>query len=513
VWFPLILTGLVACTLAFAGESNGLPTTRYVDGHGRGGSCSDARSAATATSASTPWCSIARAIAAAPPGSLVVVRGGSYPSVEVSGDNRRTQPLTLRPHGGEAVTIHGLKIAASSFLRFEGFKFTDNVELREEARHIALVGNELPTKTVWLHRTADVLIARNHIHDVYSNTNGWRTIGIKSRNDVRLTIRRNRIEKLAEDPIQITKGHDVLIEGNTLRDAHPDDGQHTDAIQILGADRLTIRRNYAYNVRHGLMFTDHAAYNVTIENNVIARVRNMGMSAHAVGDKMPNLKLLNNTWHETRYGVNLRSGHPNAIVRNNIFDAVSDLEKQPTAEHNLIGKPASGAKYGTRAILKQPIYTDATSFELAARSPGVDAGTSIGTPSADRHGRARSDDPNSRNAGTGHVGYVDIGAHERQAGRIEVGASIRLGQARRGIRVRIWPAAGAPVARVELLHVGRRGAPRRLVRQSVLIRGSSAVVRLVAPRLSPGQYVVSARFRPRQQSFGQAITARLRVIP
>jgi chitodextrinase len=405
-------TTLTASTSACS-ASDTTTSAHYVDRDSRGGTCSDTRSPAAAMSAATPWCSLARAVAGAPSGSLVLVRGGSYPALTVYGDNRRTQLVTFRAHSGESVVINGLTITGSSFLRFEGFKLTGNVDVRDAAHHVELVGNELQMKTIWTYRTVDVLLAGNHIHDVYSSTNGWRTIGIKSRHDVRLTIRNNRIEKLAEDPIQITKGQDVLIEANTLRDAHPDNGQHTDTIQVLGADRLTIRGNYGSDINHGLMFTDYSAYNVTIENNVITRVKT-GMSAHDVGDKMTNLKLLNNTWHDTSWGVNLRTAHPNAIVRNNIFDKVSNLGSQPVAENNLVAYPISGANYGTRAILRPAVFTDAASLELAARSPGIDAGTSVGTPASDRHGRPRHDDLTVLNSGTGTVSYTDVGAHERQ---------------------------------------------------------------------------------------------------
>src|SRR5918992_1858775 len=76
-------------------------TVLYVDRYSVGGRCSNARSAAQAASPRTPWCSLKRAVAAAPSGSTVLVRAGRYPELEVEDDRHRSTWVTLRRYPSE----------------------------------------------------------------------------------------------------------------------------------------------------------------------------------------------------------------------------------------------------------------------------------------------------------------------------------------------------------------------------------------------------------------------------
>jgi hypothetical protein len=66
-------------------------------------------------------------------------------------------------------------------------------------------------------------------------------------------------------------------------------------------------------------------------------------------------------------------------------------------------------------VLVNPRFVDAANrdYRLAAGSPGIDAGTSEGTPPLDAAGHARVDDPAVRDTGGGDAPYYDIGAYER----------------------------------------------------------------------------------------------------
>jgi hypothetical protein len=63
-----------------------------------------------------------------------------------------------------------------------------------------------------------------------------------------------------------------------------------------------------------------------------------------------------------------------------------------------------------------PLFVDraAGNYELAANSPGIDAGRAIEAPATDFLGRPRYDDLGMPNRGVGFPSYVDIGAYERQ---------------------------------------------------------------------------------------------------
>lgn len=181
------------------------------------------------------------------------------------------------------------------------------MDVRNGSSRVELVGNELPGHRLWLTDTVDVLVEGNHIHDIPVGNSGGR-IGVRLLRDVRPVVRGNRIENLVEDPIQAAEVDRGLIEGNVLRNAHPVSGQHTDAIQVLGANGLTIRGNFARDIE-----------------------------------------------------VQFRGAHPNAVVRNNIFEKVSGLADQkpplfgvgsahqrPLGRQNVRGAPQHGRTEGSR---------------------------------------------------------------------------------------------------------------------------------------------------------------------
>jgi hypothetical protein len=89
----------------------------FVDGRSIGGPCSDDRSVAEASASGSPWCSLERAVAAAPSGSVVLVRGGDYPEFVVAGDGSRSEVVTFRPYGSEAVSVAGFRALGAGYHR------------------------------------------------------------------------------------------------------------------------------------------------------------------------------------------------------------------------------------------------------------------------------------------------------------------------------------------------------------------------------------------------------------
>ena len=291
------------------GGGGGAGSTLYVDRESRGGSCSDGRSAAEASSAGKPWCSLARALAAAPGGSVVLVRGGSYPELSVKDDNRRSSMLTLKAYTGESVTLNGFDVSKASHVRVEGFRITDWVDLTDGARQVALVGNDISPRGVRMKGVDGVLVEGNTIHDLVPDADGkcscgiwiqsWGSIG-PARN---VTMRGNTITRLSNDGINLANVVNILIEGNTIKDALSiGNGAHVDSIHLMGGDNITLRGNRLEHNQHGLMFTDHQPRNVTIENNLVVGITN-GMGMKTAGEEdMPNLKVINNTFYNNQLG-------------------------------------------------------------------------------------------------------------------------------------------------------------------------------------------------------------------
>lgn len=406
----LLLFAWSVCAIAIGTSNAEAQATLIVDRGSLGGTCSDAYSVDQASSPAAPWCSIPRAIEAAPSGSTIRVRSGSYPKLDIREAGHRSSMVTLAPHPGDHVEIAGAQLYDVRLLRFRGFRFVDNVDVRYTDT-IEFIGNELPGKTLWFMGTSETLVADNHIHDV-SVANG-RTIGVRFIGDSDLVVRNNLIEDLVEDPIQLSQVTGGLVEGNTLLNAHPVSGQHTDTIHVLGADDLTIANNYARNIAHGLMFTNFPANDVTIVNNVVSRITN-GLALNAYAGGMAGLRLLSNTFWESPYGVQFRRAHPNAVIRNNIFEKVDGLGVQPVAEYNLVARPAANTDYGEAALLSDPQFTDASvgDFELTSSSPAIDAGIDADGPIADQKGRVYRDEMTVPNIGFGPEPFHDLGALE-----------------------------------------------------------------------------------------------------
>jgi RHS repeat-associated protein len=113
----------------------------------------------------------------------------------------------------------------------------------------------------------------------------------------------------------------------------------------------------------------------------------------------------------------------NCIVafNRNGFDSNADpnLEIQNSLFYNPAGNElnvASDVLSRNGNIIADPLFVDidARNYELAARSPAIDAGRGIDAPDSDMLGRPRFDDPGMANLGAGYPSYVDIGAFEQQ---------------------------------------------------------------------------------------------------
>ena len=398
------------------------PGVFYVDGASRGGQCRDARTPPQARTLRTPWCSLDAAARAAPAGSTVIVRAGSYPELEIENVHRRPR-VTFRRYGSERVVVAGIRTKNASGFRFQGFRITSYVKLSDYSANIQLVGNDLSPNGIHMKRVNGVLIERNRIHDLAPRApDGTCGCGIwgqswRGDNAVRnVTVRRNVITDLAGDGIHFGNGRNVLIERNTITNALKiGDGDHVDSIQIIQSSPLVIRGNYIRNNQHGLMFTDKASPGVVIENNVIAET-SYGINA---GD-IPNARILNNTFWGNRWGAALIRDDPrdpakptNIVFKNNIIDRVhADREWFAEHDYNLI---ADGEMYGLNDRRGAARYVNAQrgDFRLARNSPGIDAGSSVDAPRRDRLGKLRRDDPRVPNRGAGTRTYHDVGSDER----------------------------------------------------------------------------------------------------
>jgi hypothetical protein len=389
----------------------------FVDRNSLGGRCDDDRTASQVQTAATPWCSLERAVAAAPAGAVVLVREGTYARLEVDFRSpQRDDYLTLRPYGSERVALDGFKTSNTSHLRLQGFRITDWPSIYLNSRQIQLIGCDISPHGLDVRAgSSDILIEDNYFHDISRTPDafapdgyGIRASGGNDRID-NLTIRGNRFARLPLDAIQLGALYGATIEGNDIRQISAklgDPTDHTDAIHILGASGFVIRNNYISDADMGMLL--EWVSNVQVTNNVFARSDAYGTQ---VGADRPGLAFVNNTYWDNGFGgllINPSEGiSGDSVVKNNIFDVLSVPLTAGYENYNLV---RSGDRRGANDIAGPPTF--ATDYQLAPGSAGIDAAVSDGAPTQDRLGRPRVDDPATPNSGGGSSPFYDMGAYE-----------------------------------------------------------------------------------------------------
>src|SRR3954453_9679986 len=354
-----LLAALVAL-LALALVPAAARAAAYVDVAGAGGACSDARTAAQAASPATPWCSLVTAAAKAPSGTTVLVRGGSYPYTRIDGTGRppNTAMVTLAAYPGETPVVFAVELRNFSHLRFEGLRFSGTMSLVYFGNdHIEFAGNDL-TNAVNIRGSRDILFDANRFHDGPDSctVDASEAGGVRSMTGTQgLTIRGNRFERLTGDAIQMD-GTGVLIEGNTFDHIQVRRGcsAHTDVIQSLGAEDVTIRGNVARDNDSGILNSsaDHQTSGWTIENNVFARSSGTPLQ---LDNQMDDLVVANNTFSGSGVGVLFRwwtnlgvpVNSPGFVIADNIFGAGYSVDSRlaiALAYYNLVpaGRTATG---------------------------------------------------------------------------------------------------------------------------------------------------------------------------
>ncbi len=212
----------------------------YVDSASVGGPCSDARPLAR-NSLTTPWCSLDHGLQAAPWGSRLELRGGSYDRAVVRGASR-FGTLTVAPYADEAPVVDGLTLSACDHLRFERLRFTGGV-IVDGCSDVAFVANTIALEPAgpathsgfYVRASRRMLIAGNLVHDGHNGVHLDNSDTPVS--DV--VIRDNRFSRLGGDGVHISPGtHDVAVVRNRFEDilvrADVDPDEHSDAAQVLG---------------------------------------------------------------------------------------------------------------------------------------------------------------------------------------------------------------------------------------------------------------------------------------
>ena len=361
----------------------------YVDRDSLGGSCSDERSYEEARSPAAPWCSLERAVAAAPAGAEVAIRAGEYPPLVIRGGRTRPDYLTLRAHPGERPST-SLTLKKTSYLHVEGLRLR-SVWLTD-AHHVRLRSNEITPSGVVVRAGSFLEFEQNNFHDIALSANQTQVgyaIRLVSGPNADVRIVGNKFDRITSDAIQAGSTDRILIEGNEIArcNAWDDPTEHSDGIQFYGTvTDAIVRRNWLHHNNHSMIAKGHTYAGLIIENNLIHDTAS-GLNLYDT----PGAQIINNTiWDVGDFGLRLsqiRGNMGGVVVANNII-------QKSWATQRYMAVDASNQIDG------DPMFLDG--YELSATSRAVDAGNAAYSPAADRLGRDR--------------GAPDVGAHERQVG-------------------------------------------------------------------------------------------------
>jgi hypothetical protein len=259
---------LLATTAAPAWAQSG--GTYHVDPDGVGGACGDARTAGEAASTQTPWCSIGRAAAAAPPGAVVLIRRSTIGEVELVGIQRAGR-VTISPFPGESVAVEDVDFDRTSFVRLEGLTISDPPTVSAGSRQIELVDGVLPRGVQLVAGSGPVLIEGNAIANPVGTGVNF-SAHADSAPIVDVTIRGNRFAGIARDAIQAKNFRNLIVEGNEFRGVRrTDPSAHPDVLQtVFGGQGLVFRSNWLHDYEaQGVFIADGGVSSVVIENNLI----------------------------------------------------------------------------------------------------------------------------------------------------------------------------------------------------------------------------------------------------
>ena len=409
---------LAGCQMTFIDEeglrSNQLPAhALIVDGNSLGGRCDDAYSAEQALSPRTPWCSIPRALEAAPRGASVSIRGGAYPTLMARTPSARSAELVLQPYPQERAEIAGVILKSQQYLRFQGLHFTGSISIEAGVSHVTFsdcdITSETPAAGVHVEAPVeDFSLVRCTVHDLRETGDGVSGRGfLADEGGTRIRLLENRFLRLGAVGVRISTARDLTVEGNQL----PDSAQ---PFFITDSRDVTLRANRVHGSDGPVWL--HGIEGLQMENNLFT-----GFLYWAVDlANVPAARILNNTvWGNGEGGIDLNdvSGPATVgvVLQNNILQTLDGRSARAAAfafeDYNLVG---GGTFSGVHDLARPPLFMDAASldFHLAPGSPGIDAALADGAPQLDADGRPRWDDAEVPDTGAGAPPHGDLGALE-----------------------------------------------------------------------------------------------------
>lgn len=322
--------------------------------------CSDERPVSEARRVRTPWCSLMRAATGAPRGAVVEVAAGRYPALSLSGGGRRD--LTFRAAGDGRPELAGLHLGGVTGVRLEGFRVTGPVELFTVDR-VALARNDFSGTGIHMKTSRRVRIVGNRVHGLRGETRGILAQGSSAAgrpDNEDIVVRGNRFDRIEHDAIAFYNGYRrVLVEGNRISRVvqPPSFAKHSDAMQFMGGDRLTIVRNVVRDSSQGMLFKDGGpSTGLVVRGNLLHGITGAGLQLFDA----PGAQVIGNTVWGTRHGSFLRDDP--AVPEGTSVSLQGNVLDRLTVEGEGMIAAAAGNVFGTGATVGSPAYSGQPNF-------------------------------------------------------------------------------------------------------------------------------------------------------
>ena len=370
---------------ASAPSASGDRSTVHVGSAG----CDDGRSVARARRAATPWCSLDRALEAAPGGSTILVAGGRYDAAKLSGEAGEERDLVLRPADpAQRPVLEGLQLVGAGGVRVSGFLFTGTLAI-DGSSGITVEDNGFASTNLYVRRSQRIRVIGNRFRDVRDGERALLVQGAVSEDQPTtedLLIRGNRFDNIAHDAIAVYNGYErVTVEGNRIEGVWrpPGTERHSDAMQFMGGSRLTIRDNVLHDNNQGILVKDGPASNGLVVTGNLITDGGAGLQIW----NAPGARVERNSIWGTRFGTIFRNApeppdRTSVLLRENVLDqlivdAGTGASVRPESSGNVFGR---GRTYGESAHRGRPNFMDQGSgdFRISTSDPGA------GLPATDR---------------------------------------------------------------------------------------------------------------------------------
>jgi hypothetical protein len=357
-----------------------------------------APTASAATLHATPS-TLGSAFGAAAGGDTIYLATGNY-GFFAGGSKSSTVTLAAEP--GAAVTFSP-NFNGAAHIRLEGLTIPGGTI--RASRDIQVVNSTITGIVAVFATVANAGITFDHdtLPNVNLDSSGFEgrlwinALNAPAAQPAGVTITNSVFDGGSADGVQLGgQANDVLIQGNVFRHLHTsscstcsDGYNHTDPIQIVGAERARIIGNYFQDVSTTVMAPEGGDYDLTIRDNVMVDVDQFCAD---LGYK-PRLQFVHNTCVDS--APRLTDNHSGstipttaAVFRDNVFGdglVIGKVGSIAQEDYNLFG---TGSGAGSHDIRARPQYVNAnpagpvTGYGLQPGSPGVSAasdGTNMGS--------------------------------------------------------------------------------------------------------------------------------------